>query len=322
MSELIANRYTFQKRGKTRCPNCGKKTFVPLVDTQTNQVFEHLGKCDRYNNCGYKNYKVHDEPSFQIAERVDYDTIEATSSCMASLDLNHVLNSMKYFNLEDNDLLCFLVGLFGKERVERAKEEYLIGTSKQYPRAAVFWYVSLQFNNRPVVHFGKIMKYNPETGKRLKEANSVGSVNRMIKDDRPINPSLFGVHLAQRNTTAPVYVVESEKTAIIASLFYPSAVWVATGSLQNLKPSRFHAIANREIVLIPDSGGYKYWHDKSKSEFVRAGIEIEQVLNLDHWPEGHDIADILIELHRRKIQQASNILEAMANSTVNMLISC
>jgi hypothetical protein len=210
---------------------------------------------------------------------------------------------MKYFAIEDNDLLTYLSGLFGEHRVQYAKEQYLIGTSRLYPRAAIFWYVSVCYGEDPIVHFGKIMKYDSTTGRRLKEPNSVNSVNRMIKDNRKINGTLFGIHLAQKNTDAPIYVVESEKSAIIASIFFPEMVWVATGSLYNLKPSRFFTIAKREIHLIPDSGGFEAWKDKAEKEFRWNGIKVAEVRSLEHWPRGYDVADILLDAYTKKPKQ-------------------
>ena len=39
---------------KLRCPRCGRKSFTPYIDTQTNEILdESVGICDHKNSCGY-----------------------------------------------------------------------------------------------------------------------------------------------------------------------------------------------------------------------------------------------------------------------------
>ena len=39
---------------KLRCPRCGRKSFTPYIDTQTNEILdENVGICDHKNSCGY-----------------------------------------------------------------------------------------------------------------------------------------------------------------------------------------------------------------------------------------------------------------------------
>jgi hypothetical protein len=301
----IGKHYIFLKKGKIKCPSCGRRTFVPLVDTRTNQIIEYLGKCDRYHNCGYKNYKIHDECVVEIPVQSDTDSFDVRESESANLDLEHVLNSMKYFSLEDNDLLTFFANTFSREHAEYVKQKFLIGTSNRYARAAVFWYISTP-QSCPMVHYGKIMKYDPVTGKRLKEAGAVGSVNRFIGDPRSVNPTLFGMHLAHTDEDADIYVVESEKTAIIASLFYPQHIWMATGSLYNLRANRFFEIKDRNIYLIPDSGAFQEWSNRVRVELKSAKINIRDVWNIDRWPVGYDLADIIIEKRNRQLAEQEN----------------
>lgn len=53
--------------------------------------------------------------------------------------------------------------------------------------------------------------------------------------DFHLKQCLFGEHRIQAST-GPICIVESEKTAIIASIYFPNATFVATGGLQNMQP--------------------------------------------------------------------------------------
>ena len=57
----------------------------------------------------------------------------------------------------------------------------------------------------------------------------------------------------------PVAIVESEKTAIIASMFFPDAVWLATGGLNNLREETTRCLMGRRIFLFPDLGAEEKW---------------------------------------------------------------
>ena len=55
-----------------------------------------------------------------------------------------------------------------KEAIDLLSVEYHVGTSKHWTGATVFW----QVDNQGKVRTGKVMLYNPETGKRVKEPYS------------------------------------------------------------------------------------------------------------------------------------------------------
>ncbi len=60
----------------------------------------------------------------------------------------------------------------------------------------------------------------------------------------------------------PVAIVESEKTAIIASIYSPEYIWLATGGKENLSIEKCHVLEGRIVILFPDAGGYDRWHEK------------------------------------------------------------
>jgi hypothetical protein len=66
------------------------------------------------------------------------------------------------------------------------------------------------------------------------------------------------------NKIKPIALVESEKSAIIASIAFPEFIWMATGGLLNLKFDLLKPLAHRRVILCPDAGCYDLWFGKVK----------------------------------------------------------
>ncbi len=75
------------------------------------------------------------------------------------------------------------------------------------------------------------MLYNSETGKRIKEPyNHVTWVHSVLhKGDYNLKQCFFGEHLLSEDKSRPVALVESEKTALVASYYLPQFLWIASG---------------------------------------------------------------------------------------------
>ena len=74
------------------------------------------------------------------------------------------INFNKIFFFIQNNFIQFLKTLFTETEVNEAIQKYYIGTSKHWNGATIFW----QIDNLEKVRHGKIMLFNPETGKRVK----------------------------------------------------------------------------------------------------------------------------------------------------------
>jgi hypothetical protein len=57
-----------------------------------------------------------------------------------------------------------------------------------------------------------------------------------------------------RDNTKMVAIVESEKTAIIASIYLPDMIWLACGGCGNLSLKLCEPLKGRKVVLFPDAG--------------------------------------------------------------------
>ena len=189
----------------------------------------------------------------------------------------------------DNKLFQFLSAQFEEAETLKLMGKYKVGTSKHWDGATVFW--QMDYQNR--VRTGKIMLYNPTTGKRIKE---------------PYN-----------HKSRPVALVESEKTAIIASYYLPQFLWIASGGKNGcLNANSLSVLAGRSVVLFPDLGATDYW--QSKISLMRSyGIDVQLFDYLEaqatenERKEGYDIADYLL-----KMRPDEAILQQMIKRNPNL----
>ena len=94
---------------------------------------------------------------------------------------------------------------------------------------------------------------------------------------------------------APVAIVESEKTAVIAQAKLPDYIWLATGSLTEFKPSKLNVLRNRIVVAFPDLGGWEKWKKTAASlDFpIIVSDYLKKHAMEDQRKQGLDIADFL-----------------------------
>lgn len=164
----------------------------------------------------------------------------------------------------------YLIIRLGRETTQQLIKRYHIGTHGHWPGATVFW----QYDKDNWVRTGKIMLYDAETGKRVKEpfnhitwAHTV--IAKQLQDQgQPeyfeLKQCLFGEHLLAAEPNKPVAIVESEKTAIIASAILPQFIWLACGSLQGLNEAKCSVLKGRSVMLFPDVNAYDKWRLKSQ----------------------------------------------------------
>lgn len=182
---------------------------------------------------------------------------------------------------------------------EKAFREYCVGTSRHWGGSTVFWQVDCQ----GMVRGGKVMLYDPATGRRVKDANGNGRItwahSLMGRKDYVLEQCYFGEHLLSAYPEKKVMIVESEKTALIASLRLPEYLWMACGGLTQLKPRK--SVAMRDVVLVPDLGGEEKWGQYLKAfqkvcESARISKALRAFATEEDRAEGLDIADLLLRM--------------------------
>lgn len=283
------------------CPNCGNmaKTFTLYIDTLTNKYIDpNVGRCSRENNCGYhyspKQYFADNNVSVQWeGKQMDEQKIMLTVA-PSFIPVEQFKASLKCYDA--NNFVQFLLSHFGAELTTKLIEQYYIGTSKYWPGATVFWQIDISGRIRT----GKIMQYSPVSGKRLKEPfNHIQWAHKALKySEYGLKQCLFGEHLL-KDITKPVAIVESEKTAIIASAYLPEFLWLASGSLNNLSADKFEVLKGRKVVLFPDLNAFDKWTEKANELLHIASFSVSDLLEINASNEektkGWDIADYLLK---------------------------
>lgn len=283
------------------CPVCKKKReFTRYIDTETGQhIGESVGKCNRTNSCGYhytpkQYFEVHGYPQNNCQERNTIRIPASSIKPVSFIDENLLKRSLCYYN--NNNFVIFLDNQFGKSITDELVTRYSIGSSKHWNGATVFWQIDISGKIRT----GKIMLYNQETGKRVKQPfNHITWIHSLLRHpDFCCQQCFYGENLLKDNNS-PVAIVESEKTAVISSLYLPQFIWLATSGKDGLNSEKCKVLEGRNVVLYPDLHAYEAWDKKASTIPYLKGYKISDLLENgatdSEKKEGLDLADYLIE---------------------------
>ena len=308
----------YRPGSKTACPECGRKAcFTRYIDEEGEISFpDNVGMCDHINSCGYhytpKEYfrsnpavkeRLNGQERFggtPIAARPPARALPEQKPRISFLPSDWVEQSMRRYDI--NPLYRYFTKVMGKENVDKLFSLYRVGTSRRWGGATVFWQIDRNGN----VRAGKIMGYDVETGHRIKEPfNHVSWVHsaRKIPDFR-MKQCLFGEHLLSDTSAAmsakPVAIVESEKTALVAALFIPDFIWLATGGMHGcFNSGAMQVLHGREVVLFPDLKATEEWRQRLPmlESFCRRATcsdMLERIATGAQREAGLDIADFLL----------------------------
>lgn len=301
-------RYTLEayKGMKTRfkCPNCNKHSvFTKYVDLYTGEYLgDTVGYCSRLVKCGY-----HYKPKHYFTDNSILLPKIKTGSCVKPIpqpklktDFIRAEVMSKTINTNGckNNFIEFLSNVWDVETAQDLAKKYNIGTSKLWNGATVFWQVDV--SNK--VRSGKIMLYDSSNGKRVKKPYShINWVHKALKlESFNLQQCYFGEHLLKQDASKPVAIVESEKTAIISSVFLPEFIWLACGSLNNLNEAKTKVLKGRSVVLFPDLSCFDLWNNKIKTLTKLAVFRTSTLLRNNatdsEKKQGLDLADYLLKI--------------------------
>lgn len=291
------------KESRYPCPSCGKAgRFTRYIDMITAEyISSEVGRCERVNNCGYhytpkqfyEDHDIHLSDEDRIKHKAFIQKVITTPRPEPSyIPFEYVQKSLE--GMDKSNFMRFLHKTFGSEKVNPVAARYLLG---QYyiwqDHAPIFWQISEQG-----VHAGKLMKYNQDTGKRVKKPfNHINWMHSILKlPSFNLDQCLYGLHLISSDRSKVIAITESEKSSIIASMYFQDMIWLATGGIMNLNPSKFTALKRRKIVLFPDKGAFDLWLSKADeiAPYV-SDIEVSDLLERKGIKMGSDIADVIIK---------------------------
>jgi hypothetical protein len=155
-----------------------------------------------------------------------------------------------------------------------------------------------------------------------------------LPEDFSLQQCFFGEHLLTLYPDKSVAIVESEKSALIASALIPNMIWLAAGNINGLSVEKCKVLKNRNVFLYPDLGAFEKWSLKAEElqEQYNCKITVSKLLEDEATDtdrtNGLDIADYIItELTTKKttpkIQNSfSPTLEKMikTNKALSVLI--
>ena len=232
------------------------------------------------------------------------------------LEVSELVSSCNPTHYPQNNLVKWLFTILGNDVATETAKQYNVGTSnKTYfgTGATVFWYVD-SFG----VRYAKIVQYNPTTGKRNRESK-YPFLQPKHHNGKGYTPCFFGEHLIQ---DAPqnqiVCIVESEKTAIICSIFCPSFLWLASGGTNAITAEKSECLKGRTVYLVVDSDtdGRK-GYQRASQKLTKSGVQ-NKVLDL--FPDRCDKSDfcdyIVSELQKLNTPQPPQPPETAQISTI------
>lgn len=191
------------------------------------------------------------------------------------------------------NLSVWLTKRFGMDAVRQAAWNYnLTGIDTPWSGSTVFWQVDETGNIRG----GKVLNYNPISGKRVKDPKPrITWMHSLLKlESFNLTQCLYGLHLVKKRPKATVCVVESEKTAIYMSMVRPEYIWVSCGSVNGLKAKLLEPLKGRRVVAFPDKGCKDQWEARAvdlRNEGHK--IKVSRGLEDTDLKEGADVADYL-----------------------------
>lgn len=233
---------------KEICPRCGQRRFVPYVlaaDGMTMAGAE-FGRCDREQNCGYNRYPNKEiDATPCVTPKIEPQTPLRFHPAAVHVDVQ-------------TPLFDYVANTFGVSHALAIWQRYKIGRDG---RRTCFWQIAAD----GTIRAGKTIPYNPN-GHRDKNdplpamwAHKSRTFDGMHTGDK-LQQCFFGEHLLKENPTAPVVIVESEKTAAVLSELSRGYVWLASGGSQGLKNvDKNKVLHGRDVWLCPDNGQYWNW---------------------------------------------------------------
>ena len=306
MSEYRFHLQKYKLGNRYACPQCGRKRcFARYIDEEGQIVFpDNVGRCDHEQSCGYhyspSDY-FKDNPDANCNDDWRYKTpikeCRKEKTLPTFIDSKLVEQTLHGYSV--NPLYRYISTVLGKEETERLFALYKVGTSKKWGGSTIFWQIDVNGN----VRTGKIMKYDDKTGHRIKEPHSLVTwVHSELKlPDYTLRQCFFGEHLlTDKTTTKTIAIVESEKTAVIATHFISDFVWLATGGMNGcFNKDAVEVLSGREVVLVPDLGATDKWKSKlpllqSICKQVLVSSILEDNATDEQKTKGLDIADFLL----------------------------
>ncbi len=306
-------------RGKATvhdCPSCGaKKRFTLYINGDTCEpIHPTVGKCSRVLKCGYhyppRQYFL-DHPELRmdavnnISNRPVNHAVNPLFKPKPAVSPNEPPGLIPFWYVEKSagyrsHFVRYLCEFMTEEQIQWIGEHYALGATRNHE--VIFWQIDISGK----VRTGKIMQYNPQTGKRIKsKSGAINWVHNKLKyasqlpEDFNLRQCFFGEHLMKIYPGKTVAIAESEKNAVVASVFIPELIWLSCGNLNGLSIEKCKVLEGRNVILFPDLKAFNVWSEKATEIqkqcncHVRVSNLLENIASDDEKSKGEDIADFI-----------------------------
>jgi hypothetical protein len=295
----LMSKYKFEDSSKPKgtCPKCNtEKSFRYYQNELGERMPIDFGICDRKNNCGYHNMPTSNGITKAPSKsNPDIEYIYPSKEQKDKFEdyLNDSSSSFHKF--------CNSIGI----PLSHLKSQN-VGTDENGLTVFVFRNRKGEKINCKRTSYGT-------NGKRDKNFNSFSM--KGPNQNQKYSIDLFGIESIDVVKKKKVMIVESEKTKVIASYFYPEYVWLASASANGVTTEKAKNLIGREVIWLCDAD--KAGRDNSSIRNLRSTVSDIEVSDL--FPEredGHDLADeIILNIERFKNEKTRlNILDGIVKN--------
>lgn len=156
----------------------------------------------------------------------------------------------------------------------------------------------------------KIIPYGTD-GHRIKERHADWLHSRYMKaqgqtaQDFHLQQCLFGEHLLQDRPTAQVSLVEAEKSALICSIAFPDAVWLATGGKMNLNADHCKCLAGHDVIIYADADATQEWTERAKALTYCRSVKVSEWAKDEPQGSKRDLADVVMQQKEMEVRHGA-----------------
>lgn len=279
------------KKGK--CPKCQKPSCF--------RYYLHLprefGICDHKNKCEH-----HHDPNKEPAE-IKKELYKLLGNEIEVLTEKVVEKKLLYPTNEQLKVLsslesCFHIFMHNKLGIKETHfQRWNVGTDNTGKTAFVMQTMAGKYLNIKYMQY-----YVSADGNNCKRDKKINfSLVAPDKNKEQYKTCLFGEHLL-RGGSVIICLVESEKTAVLASYFYPQFDWLATGGANGLTVDKVQLLKGKQVYYLTDND--KAGKENSSIKKLEAyGIKYK-IVQFEQAQESEDLADLIIRGLRPDIAPA------------------
>ena len=273
---MIMQAITFSNK-RIKCPECNaRRGFAPYVGHER----EYKGKC---HACGllfiplfenintkavYKPKTAHKQPVKVIAPPVNYVDEQQVLTSQIDLKKDPFAKGLIALGIHKHHLIKWNVG-----RGENGR--------------TLFFYLNI---NGKYVNTKEIV-YKPDLHR-----DKTNFPKFLCSKSQGYGQCLYGEwQLQGAKLNTPILLVESEKTAIVASYAMPEKIWIATGGATGLTMDKALVLKGKPVFIVVDSDKAGRSNAGKSQELLKDICRIVKIIDL--FPEkdsGQDLADYLI----------------------------